>query len=93
MLSRPIRTTASDSLRLLHPLVVNRLFSKKTYKILRDLTSQETYSFDEPFLEDKILFIEAINNTLGDSKDVIPVIEKVTSAVVSVFNTFGIFKK
>lgn len=63
--------------------------------LIIDLTKKLEQQFPESGLgKMKLsLVIEAINNTLGDSKDVIPVIEKVTSAVVSVFNTFGIFKK
>lgn len=63
--------------------------------LIIDLTKKLEQQFPESGLgKMKLsLVIEAIKNTLGDSKDVIPVIEKVTSAVVSVFNTFGIFKK
>lgn len=63
--------------------------------LIIDLTKKLEQQFPESGLgKMKLsLVIEAIKNTLGDSKDIIPVIEKVTSAVVSVFNTFGIFKK
>lgn len=63
--------------------------------LIIDLTKKLEQQFPESGLgKMKLsLVIEAIKNILGDSKDVIPVIEKVTSAVVSVFNTFGIFKK
>jgi hypothetical protein len=39
------------------------------------------------------LIIESIKNTVGDSKEALATVEKVISTVVSVFNTFGIFKK
>lgn len=63
--------------------------------LIIDLTKKLEQQFPESGLgKMKLsLVIEAIKNTLGDSKDVIPVVEKVTSAVVSVFNSFGIFKK
>jgi len=39
------------------------------------------------------LVLESVKTVVGDSKDVIPVVQKVIDTVVSVFNTFGIFKK
>jgi hypothetical protein len=39
------------------------------------------------------LIIESVKNAVGDSKEVLATVEKVISTVVSVFNTFGIFKK
>jgi len=39
------------------------------------------------------LVIETVRATLSGSQELIPVINKVVDAVVTVFNTFGIFKK
>lgn len=39
------------------------------------------------------LVIETIRASLSGSQELLPVINKVVDAVVTVFNTFGIFKK
>ena len=63
--------------------------------LIIDLTKKLEQQFPESGLgKMKLsLVIESIKLSIGDSKDLIPTIEKVTSAVVSVFNAFGVFKK
>lgn len=39
------------------------------------------------------LVIETVRATLSGSQELLPVINKVVDTVVTVFNTFGIFKK
>lgn len=39
------------------------------------------------------LVIESIKATLGNSQEIVPLITKITDVVVTVFNTFGVFKK
>ena len=63
--------------------------------LIIDITKQLEEAFPESGMGKMkmSLVIESIKVTLGNSQEILPLITKVTDVVVSVFNSFGVFKK